>query len=95
MLDRETLRRGNRRTTRNTLCVCACPRPSSLLARPACRMEGLSMAWGMGSLNIFFALSFFFLCFVGDYDKAVESVKEVRMELVPSLPKDDNGNELI
>lgn len=45
---------------------------------------GLSMAWGLASLNIFFLISVFCLSLVGDYQKAVEYAKDGHVQLAVS-----------
>ena len=44
---------------------------------------GMKMAWGLASLDLFFILATLCLLNVGDYDKAVEEVKEESMEMLP------------
>jgi len=41
--------------------------------------NGFDMAYGLASLNIFFFLGFVFLMLMGDFEKAVEDVKRIRL----------------
>jgi len=43
--------------------------------------NGLDMAYGMASLNIFFFLGFLFLVIMGDFAKAVQDVERIPSEL--------------